>query len=224
MTREHGRHLGLVRGGAGRRLRPILQAGNSVRAAWQARLDEHLGLYALEGIELRAATFLPVSHALYGMTYLAEFCRLLPERDPHPRIHAALSAVLDDLLDLRAAASGLVQFELFLLAELGFGLDLESCAATGTRADLVYVSPRSGRAVSRQAGEPWKEKLLRLPEFVHGPDGGGPSVEDISAGFDLTGFFLLRHVLDPRGLRLPDARASFISALLNSKAASALAG
>jgi DNA repair protein RecO (recombination protein O) len=86
------------------------------------------------------------------------------------------------------------------------------------------VSPKSGRAVSRQAGEPWKEKLLRLPEFVQGPDAGQPSVEDISAGFDLTGFFLLRHVLDPRGLRLPDARASFIAALLNSKAASAVAG
>jgi DNA repair protein RecO (recombination protein O) len=224
MTREHGRHLGLVRGGTSRRLRPILQAGNGVSAVWQARLDEHLGLYAIEGIELRAASFLAVSHALYGLTHLAELCRLLPERDPHPRIHAELSAMLDDLLDLRAAASGLVRFELLLLAELGFGLDLESCAATGTTSDLVYVSPKSGRAVSRQAGGPWKEKLLRLPEFVQGLDAGQPSVEDISAGFDLTGFFLLRHVLDPRGLRLPDARASFIAALLNSKAASAVAG
>jgi DNA repair protein RecO (recombination protein O) len=224
MTREHGRHLGLVRGGTSRRLRPILQAGNGVSAVWQARLDEHLGLYAIEGIELRAASFLAVSHALYGLTHLAELCRLLPERDPHPRIHAELSAMLDDLLDLRAAASGLVRFELLLLAELGFGLDLESCAATGTTTDLVYVSPKSGRAVSRQAGGPWKEKLLRLPEFVQGLDAGQPSVEDISAGFDLTGFFLLRHVLDPRGLRLPDARASFIAALLNSKAASAVAG
>jgi DNA repair protein RecO (recombination protein O) len=224
MTREHGRHLGLVRGGTGRRLRPILQAGNGVSAVWQARLDEHLGLYAVEGIELRAASFLAVSYALYGLTHLAELCRLLPERDPHPRIHAELSAMLDDLLDLRVAASGLVRFELLLLAELGFGLDLESCAATGTTTDLVYVSPKSGRAVSRQAGEPWKEKLLRLPEFVQGLDAGQPSVEDISAGFDLTGFFLLRHVLDPRGLRLPDARASFIAALLNSKAASAVAG
>ena len=224
MTREHGRHLGLVRGGTGRRLRPILQAGNGVSAVWQARLDEHLGLYALEGMTLRAASFLPVSHALYAMTYLAELCRLLPERDPHPQIHAELSAVLDDLLDLRAAASALVRFELLLLAELGFGLDLESCAATGTTADLVYVSPKSGRAVSRQAGEPWKERLLRLPRFVHGSDAGAPSVEDISAGFDLAGFFLLRHVLEPRGLRLADARASFIAALLNSEAPSAIAG
>jgi len=224
MTREHGRHLGLVRGGTGRRLRPILQAGNGVSAVWQARLDEHLGLYALEGMTLRAASFLPVSHALYAVTHLAELCRLLPERDPHPQIHAELSAVLDDLLDLRAAASALVRFELLLLAELGFGLDLESCAATGTTADLIYVSPKSGRAVSRQAGEPWKERLLRLPRFVHGSDAGAPSVEDISAGFDLAGFFLLRHVLEPRGLRLADARASFIAALLNSEAPSAIAG
>ena len=223
MTREHGRHLGLVRGGTGRRLRPILQAGNGVSAVWQARLDEHLGLYALEGMTLRAASFLPVSHALYAITYLAELCRLLPERDPHPQIHAGLTAVLDDLLDLRAA-SGLVHFELLLLAELGFGLDLESCAATGTTADLIYVSPKSGRAVSRQAGEPWKERLLRLPRFVHGSDAGAPSVEDISAGFELTGFFLLRHALDPRGLRLPDARASFVAALLHSRTASAVAG
>src|SRR6516164_7834407 len=182
MTREHGRHLGLVRGGTGRRLRPILQAGNGVSAVWQARLDEHLGLYALEGMTLRAASFLPVSHALYAVTHLAELCRLLPERDPHPQIHAELSALLDELLDLRAAASALVRFELLLLAELGFGLDLESCAATGTTADLVYVSPKSGRAVSRQAGEPWKERLLRLPNFVQGPGAAAPSVEDISAG------------------------------------------
>ena len=223
MTREHGRHLGLVRGGAGRRLRPILQAGNDVRAVWQARLDEHLGLYAVEGIELRAASFLPVSHALYAITYLAELCRLLPERDPHPQIHAGLTAVLDDLLDLRAA-SGLVHFELLLLAELGFGLDLRRCAATGTTTDLVYVSPKSGRAVSHQAGEPWKEKLFRLPEFLQRQDAAQPSVEDISAGFELTGFFLLRRALDPRGLRLPDARASFVAALLHSRTASAVAG
>jgi DNA repair protein RecO (recombination protein O) len=224
MTREHGRHLGLVRGGAGRRLRPILQPGNCVSAVWQARLDEHLGLYAVEGLALRAASFLPVSHALYGITHLAELCRLLPERDPHPRIHAELTTLLDDLLDLRAAAARLARFELHLLAELGFGLDLGSCAATGSTAALVYVSPKSGRAVSRQAGEPWKERLLPLPGFLHAAEAGEPSLEDISAGFDLTGFFLLRHALDPRGLRLPDARASFIATLLGSKTGSRVAG
>ncbi len=106
MTRAHGRHLGLVRGGAGSRLRPVLQPGNRISSTWRARLDEHLGHYAVEGLDARAASFLPVSHALYGMTHLAALCRLLPERDPHPQIHAALEGVLDALLDPRRAAAG----------------------------------------------------------------------------------------------------------------------
>src|SRR5437870_1211781 len=103
MTREHGRHLGLVRGGSGSRLRPVLQPGNRVISTWRARLDEHLGLYAVEALDARAAAFLPVSHALYGMSHLAALCRLLPERDPHPQIHAVLDAVIDTLLDPRQA-------------------------------------------------------------------------------------------------------------------------
>ena len=147
MTRAHGRHLGLVRGGAGSRLRPVLQPGNRISSTWRARLDEHLGHYAVEGLDARAASFLPVPHALYGMTHLAALCRLLPERDPHPQIHAALEGVLDALLDPRRAGASVVRFELLLLAELGFGLDLATCAATGAENDLVYVSPKSGRAV-----------------------------------------------------------------------------
>src|SRR5438876_87181 len=95
MTRAHGRHLGLVRGGAGSRLRPVLQPGNSVRAVWRARLDEHLGHFVVEGLELRAASFLPVSHAVFGVTHLAALCRLLPERDPHPAVYDAVVAILD---------------------------------------------------------------------------------------------------------------------------------
>src|SRR5215831_20575777 len=93
MTREHGRHLGLVRGGASSRQRPVLQPGNRVSVTWRARLDEHLGLYVAEGLDARAASFLPVPQALYGMTHLAALCRLLPERDPHPQIHALLESV-----------------------------------------------------------------------------------------------------------------------------------
>src|ERR1700719_381200 len=130
MTRAHGRHLGLVRGGAGSRLRPVLQPGNRISSTWRARLDEHLGHYVAEGLDARAASFLSVPHALYGITHLAALCRLLPERDPHPQIHAALDAVLDGLLDLRRAGPSVVCFELQLLAELGFGLDLASCAAS----------------------------------------------------------------------------------------------
>ncbi len=213
MTRAHGRHLGLVRGGASSRLRPVLQPGNRVSSTWRARLDEHLGHYVVEGLDARAASFLPVPHALYGTTHLAALCRLLPERDPHPQIHAALEEVLDGLLDRHRAGAGVVRFELLLLAELGFGLDLSTCAASGAEDDLVYVSPKSGRAVSRQAGEPWKDRLLLLPAFLREAVAGDPSPQDVADGFVLTGFFLARHVLEPRGLSLADARASFIAAL-----------
>jgi DNA repair protein RecO (recombination protein O) len=213
MTREHGRHLGLVRGGASSRLRPVLQAGNRVSASWQARLDEHLGHYTVEALNARAAAFLSIPHALYGLTHLAALCRLLPERDPHPEMHAALSAVIEVLPSTREAGASVVRFELQLLAELGFGLDLASCAASGAQDDLIYVSPRSGRAVSRQAGEPWKEKLLALPDFLHGSSDEEPSFDDIAAGFALTGFFLARHVFEPRGVRFAEARASFINAI-----------
>jgi len=216
MTRDHGRHLGLVRGAAGARLRPVLQPGNRVSVTWRARLDEHLGHYAVEGLDLAAARFLDAAHALYGLMHIAALCRLLPERDPHPQIHATLDCVLGALLDARLAGPRMARFELQLLAELGFGLDLESCAATGSTAELVYVSPKSGRAVSRQAGRPWHDKLLRLPAFLAEPEPAEePSAADLLDGFAMTGFFLQRHVLEPRGLTLPDARVSFVSAVVN---------
>jgi len=216
MTREHGRHLGLVRGGAGSRLRPVLQPGNRVSATWRARLDEHLGHYTVEGLNLAAGSFLSASHAVYGVTHLGALCRLLPERDPHPQIHAALEGILVDLTDAHVAGPQIVRFELQLLSELGFGLDLDRCAATGTTAELAYVSPKSGRAVSREAGQPWQDKLLRLPGFLGGDEAGEPSVDELADGFAVTGFFLSRHVFEPRGLALPDARASFVGAVLNA--------
>jgi DNA repair protein RecO (recombination protein O) len=216
MTHQHGRHLGLVRGGAGSRMRPVLQPSNRVSAIWRARLDEHLGHYVVEGIDLRAAAFLAAPHALYGLTHLAALCRLLPERDPHPHIYAVLDHVLDGLADARSAGANVAQFELQMLTELGFGLDLAACAATGTNDDLAYVSPKSGRAVSRQAGEPWKERMFRLPEFLNGEVAAEPSLQDLADAFALTGFFLTRHVLEPRGLALADARAGFMAAVLGN--------
>ncbi len=215
MTREHGRHLGLVRGGAGSRLRPVLQPGNRVSATWRARLDEHLGHYAVEGLDLRAATLFAASHSVYGVTHLGTLCRLLPERDPHPYVFTALEDVLASLLDARLAGPGVVRFELKMLSELGFGLDLERCAATGARDELAYVSPRTGRAVSREAGRPWQDRLLPFPACF-GEAGPARSADDLADGFRVTGFFLLRHVLDPRGLVHPDARSSFINAVLNA--------
>jgi DNA repair protein RecO (recombination protein O) len=215
MTREHGRHLGLVRGGSASRLRPILQPGNRVAATWRARLDEHLGSYTVEGLDLPAAGFLADAHALYGVTHLSALCRLLPERDPHPGIHAAIEEIIACLTDARRAGPALVRFELQMLGELGFGLDLDQCAATGATADLSYVSPRSGRAVSRAAGEPWQDKLLRLPAFL-GNEHIEPSAADLADGFAVTGFFLLRYVFEPRGQGLPDARGSFVNAVANA--------
>jgi DNA repair protein RecO (recombination protein O) len=214
MTHAHGRHLGLVRGGAGSRMRPVLQPGNAVRATWRARLDEHLGHYVVEGLRLRAAALLDVSHALYGVTHLAALCRLLPERDPHPLVYADLVAMLDRIDDPVVIAVAVARFELKLLAELGFGLDLDRCAATGEAGDLGYVSPKSGRAVSRRAGEPWHDRLLRLPAFLLDDASARPSAGDLADGFAVTGFFLGRYVLEPRSLRLPEAREHFIAAAM----------
>jgi DNA repair protein RecO (recombination protein O) len=212
MTRAHGRHLGLVRGGSGPRLRGILQPGNTVRATWRARLDEHLGLYLVEAANLRAACFLDKAHALHGVTHLAALCRLLAEREPHAAIYDALQAILDRLEDPQAVGPMIARFELDFLAELGFGLDLAACAATGAKDELVFVSPRSGRAVSRAAGEPYRDKLMRLPVFLR-QDGVPPSPDDLLDAFTLTGFFLDRHAFAPRGLSLPEARAQFVNAL-----------
>ncbi len=166
LTRERGRHLGLVRGGVGSRMRPVLQPGNSVRAVWRARLDEHLGFYVVEGLRLRAGTLLGLRHGAYGLTHLAGLVRLLPERDPHADLFATLHALLDDFDEAKRAAIAMVRFELAMIAELGFGLDLSRCAATGVRENLVYVSPKSGGAVSREAGMPWHDRLLPLPAFL----------------------------------------------------------
>jgi DNA repair protein RecO (recombination protein O) len=221
LTCGHGRHLGLVRGGAGSRMRPLLQPGNSVRALWRARLDEHLGTYALEGTRMRAANLLAASHATYGVTHLASLARLLPERDPHDGIFAMLERTLDDFDSAGEAAIHLIRFELAMLTELGFGLDLTTCAASGVTTELIYVSPKSGGAVSRQAGEPWREKLLRLPSFLREDDEeqSGWSDQDLLDGFELTGRFLLRHVLEPRGQKHSDARAGFINAVVRKRAA-----
>jgi DNA repair protein RecO (recombination protein O) len=212
ITRGHGRHLGLVRGGFGSRLKPVLQPGNSVSAVWRARLDEHLGSYTVEGSQLRAVNFFSIPHAIYGVTHLATLMRLLPERDPHPGLYDAFDEILGHLDDAALAAPMVVRFELQLLSELGFGLDLEKCAATGASGDLVFVSPKSGRAVSRSAGEPWADKMLRLPGFLHQRD-AIPTGRDLADGFALTGYFLTRHVLEARGLALGDERSHFIAAL-----------
>jgi DNA repair protein RecO (recombination protein O) len=212
MTREHGRHAGLVRGGRSRRLQPVLQAGNAVHAVWRARLDEQLGSYTIEPTRLRAPRYLSSSLALYGIAALAGHLRLLPDRDPHPLLFEIASVVAEHLDDPQLAPALFVRFELMLLAELGFGLDLASCALTETTHDLVYVSPRSGRAVSRTAGEPYGAKLLDLPPFLRpGANDAAPGPSEIAAGFRMTGYFFAAHLYAPRGLPLPEERGRFIA-------------
>ncbi|GLK69636.1 DNA repair protein RecO [Hansschlegelia plantiphila] len=213
-TRAHGRHLGLVRGGRSRRLRPTLQPGNTVRATWRARLDDHLGAFVVEPLESRAGRLMERADALHGVGHLAHLLRLVAERDPHEALYDAAEIVADHLDDPAVAPALVVRLELAVLAELGFGLDLSSCAATGKRDDLVYVSPKSGRAVGRAAGAPYAEKLFALPPFLVGSGANAsPTGDDVAAAFALTGHFLASRVWEPRGIKPPDSRAAYLALL-----------
>lgn len=212
LTRTRGRHLGLVRGGASRRLAPLLQPGNTLHAVWRARVEGQLGTYQVEPLLLRTDALMSAPHAAYGLSHITSLLRLLPERDPHPSLYHVCAAVLDALETPRAAATLLARFEIVMLGELGFGLELERCAATGSRDDLAYVSPRTGRAVSRGAGAALADRLLPLPTFLIATQ-IVPTRGEIEDAFRMSGYFLNRHVMEPRGIALSDARAAFISAL-----------
>ncbi len=211
LTREHGRHAGLVRGGNSKKKRGILQPGNEVHASWRARLEEHLGTFTVELLDGHAARVLTDPGRLAAMSSacsLVDIC--LPEREPHPDLFASLQAMFSILPEAEWAAA-YVAWELSLLAELGFGLDLSACAATGIVDDLIYVSPKSGRAVSRDAGAAYREKLLPLPQFLIGRvDVAGNAVSD---GLRLTAYFLERHVLTPQDKLLPDVRSHIARSL-----------
>ncbi len=211
LTAEHGRCLGLVRGGRSRIQRPVLQPGNVVAVTWRARLEEHLGNFALEPLSLRAGAILEEPFRLAGLTTLAGLAQLLPEREPHRRLYDAFHIVLDafEVDDVWPAL--LARWEMGLLDELGFGLDLSSCVASGAVTDLTYVSPRSGRAVSAAAGAPYQDRLFRLPAFL--AQGGGASAQDVADAMKITGYFLNRHVFEPRGVSVPEQRAWILSRL-----------
>ena len=205
-TRSHGRHLGLVHGGRSRKLRPILQMGNHVEATWKARLSEHLGHATLELRQAYAASALDDPLALTGLTSLCSLARLLPERDPHPNLYEVTLFVLSFLDDATVWPALMVRWEMALLDELGFGLDLSSCAATGGNDSLVYVSPKSGRAVSASAGEPYKDRMLALPAFLTQGRQAAVTRADMLAGLALTGHFLESRVLQPRDITMPEPR------------------
>jgi DNA repair protein RecO (recombination protein O) len=212
LTRDHGRHLGLVRGGRSRRLRPLLQPGNVLSLTWRARLEDHLGAFNVEMIDPFAARALDDEAALMAIGSMASLSRLLPERDAHTELYGRALGVLAALDDAARWPALLVHWEMLLLQDLGFGLDLSECAATGRTSDLIYVSPRSGRAVSREAGEPYGGKLLGLPRFLL-EDAAPTEPADILEGLALTGHFLEHYVLLPHNLAMPQARERLISLL-----------
>lgn len=214
LTREHGRHAGLVRGGVGRRARGVLQPGNGVRAHWRARLEEHLGSLSCELTEAYAARVLDDPLRLAGLDAACAVAdAALPEREPHPRTHQGLTVLMAALAEANPAwPSVYVKWEIGLLGALGFGLDLESCAATGRNDQLAWVSPRSGRAVSLAAGEPYRDRLLPLPEFLVAQNGAGSPAEVLD-GLRLSGYFLERHVFVHGRQASPAARDRLIERL-----------
>jgi DNA repair protein RecO (recombination protein O) len=205
LTETHGRHAGLVRGGQTPKRRALLQPGNLVAASWRGRLPEHLGAFEIELLRPHAAGLIDDPDRLAALlSAVALLALALPEREPHDDVFQGLGRLIV-ALDSTDWAESYVAWECALLAALGFGLDLTACAATGMNDDLAYVSPRTGRAVSRSAGEPYRHKLLALPGFLWCDSAA--EITDIVAGLDLTAHFLHHHLLEPEGRRLPEARA-----------------
>jgi DNA repair protein RecO (recombination protein O) len=214
---EHGRVNGLVRGGRSRTSRPMLQPGNLVSVTWRARLEEHLGNFTLEPLNLRAGLIIENVLRLSGLSSLTALAQVLPEREPHPKLYEAMRLVLETIDDDAIWPALMVRWEMGLLDELGFGLDLTTCVATGRLDELIYVSPKSGRAVSADAGRPYHERLFGLPGFLRGEQGA--PLRDVMDGLKLTGHFLERHVLAPRNMVMPQGRAMMQRALLQLMAA-----
>ncbi|MBI5121442.1 MAG: DNA repair protein RecO [Rhodospirillales bacterium] len=208
LTREHGRHAGLVRGGSGKRAAGMYEPGNLVQAVWRARLEEQLGSLACEVRTNHAARHLAHPARLAALiSALSLVETALPEREPYQSLFDSLSALLV-ILGEEGWEQAYIRWEMILLAELGFGIDLSCCAATGVNDQLAYVSPKSGRAVSLSAGEPWKDKLLKLPGFLVEEAGGS-----IADGLQLTGFFLESWLFNHLGRPVPAARTRLVDRL-----------
>jgi DNA repair protein RecO (recombination protein O) len=212
-TEDHGRHAAVVKGGAGRRLGPVLQPGTQVAVEWRARLAEHIGTARVEPLRSRAAAIMADGGRLAALaSATALLCAFLPEREAHPALYAATVALADALADAPEWAQAYAVWEVGLLGELGYGLTLDACAATGTRENLVWVSPKSGGAVSAAAGAPYAAKLLPLPGFLIGRGPADPAA--IRAALRLTGWFLDHRAAPAVGLpQAPAARARLVSRL-----------
>jgi len=219
-TQDHGRHAGVVRGGAGRRMAPLLQPGGQLDLTWRARLDDHIGSFTFEPVKSRAAAVMADRAALLA---LSSVCSLLGFALPERAAHPALYRHSVDLLDTLGAAPGwplaYLRWELKLLEDMGFGLDLSSCAVTGQRDDLIHVSPRSGRAVSRTGAGEWADRLLPLPPCLLGQ--GPADVGEVAAGLRTIGHFLHHRLAPALGDRpLPEARRRLVDALAPGRAKS----
>lgn len=213
LTFEHGRHAGLVVAGRSRRTAPLLQPGNRLALTWRARLESQLGHFAVEPQRLYAALLVDDPLRLAALAAAAALLdATLAEREPHPRLYAALLALLGRLAEAAAEwPEAYVRFELMLLAELGFALDLERCAVTGASDDLAFVSPRTGRAVAAAAAAPWAARLLPLPGFLAGRGAADP--RQIAQGLRLAGHFLDRHIFRPADRPMPLARERLVGLL-----------
>lgn len=217
LTREHGRHLGLVKAGMAKTRRAMLQPGNRVVVEWKARLSEHLGRFEVEPVRAYASLALdsaPALAALSAAAAVASAC--LPERELHPAVFEGFSVLMDMVAagDAALTAAVYVKWEAGLLQDLGFGLDLTRCAVTGTSDDLAFVSPRSGRAVNRAAAGGYTDRLLRLPAFLLASQAGDAEGADLADGFRLTGHFLAQSVLAPHNRDLPVARGHYVDLAL----------
>ncbi len=212
-TQEHGRHAGLVRGGAGRRMAPVLQPGAQLDLIWRARLEEHLGAYQAEPLRSRAAAALSGRLALAGLNAVTALLAFsLPEREPHAALYTRSEQLLDLLEQEEIWPLAYLQWELALLEELGFGLDLSACAVTGSAEDLIYVSPKSGCAVSRNGAGEWANRLLPLPPVLRGEGDAGD--EDILIALRTTGFFLETRLAKALGNHpVPEARGRLLDTL-----------
>ncbi|HGG06600.1 MAG TPA: DNA repair protein RecO [Aliiroseovarius sp.] len=216
-TEEHGRHSGVVRGGTSRKIAPVLQPGAQLDLTWKARLAEHMGTFRVEPVKSRAALIMSDATtlaALNAITSLLSFS--LPEREPHPSLYIRSIAMLDLLGTSDLWPVAYLKWELALLEELGFGLDLTSCAVTGSRDDLAYVSPRTGRAVSAEGAGDWADRLLPLPPELLGAGTG--QAGNVDEGLRTTGYFLTNWLAKSHGNRpIPEARARLLDRLRKRK-------
>ena len=212
-TAEHGRHAGLVRGGASRKMAPILQPGAQLSVTWKARLEEHLGAFTVDPVKSRAVSVMSDRGTLAAMGAISALSTALPEREPHPLLYARTIDLLDALGESADWPARYALWENALLTDMGYGMDLSECAVTGVMQDLAYVSPKSGRAVSRAAAGEWADRLLPLPRFLR-LDSPEADTKDICDALATTGHFLQSELMPAIGRRdLPAARARLVQSL-----------